>query len=204
MQSHSNTDQMTTTATPDQALQRARHTHMKIRSIFWALLLTLGLAIFCGLFWFGRSMSTGFDTAEVGAEYPPAEFEPWLTEDLQERFGWAALPASSVEHVWANGFQDHTYLFRIRLAPDLFASLRQAILGTHGEDVASDDHDDLSLCPFGFATASPQGPAAMRPTWWEAASLRHFDSVLWQSPSWGYWFCYDTDRQLLFLLAYDT
>ena len=178
---------------------------MKIRGIFCKVVPTLGVAIVCAFGWFGYSMFRGFRAAAVGTEYPPAEHERWLTDQLRERFGWSALPPSSVEHVWVNGFQDHTWLFRIRLAPGTFARLRSSVLATQGERITSDDRDDLNLCPEGLATAFPKGPEGMRiPAWWEAASQRHFDSILWQSPGWGYWFSYDTDRQLLFLLAYNT
>jgi hypothetical protein len=179
---------------------------MKIRGIFSKIIIpALVIALICGFGWFGYSMFHGFRAVAVGTEYPPAEHEHWLADQLRERFSWSVLPPSSVEHVWANGFQDHTWLFRIRLTPDLFAGLRRSVLATHGEGMTSDDRDDLNLCPDGFATASPQGPQGLRiPAWWEAASLRHFDSILWQSPAWGYWFGYDTERQLLFLLAYNT
>ena len=178
---------------------------MKSRSIVSKLLPALSVALICCFALFGYSAFRSFRAVTVGAEYPPAERERWLIENLRERFSWSALPSASVEHVWANGFQDHTWLFRIHLAPDTFAGLRRSVLATQGECISSDDRDDLSLCPFGFATASPQGPADMRiPTWWDVASLRHFDSVLWRSPGRGYWFGYDTDRQLLFLLTYNT
>jgi hypothetical protein len=184
------------------------HRPVKFGSNFSKRATALGLAIVamvCAFAWFSHSMMSGFlREASVGAELPPAEHEGGLAARLQERFSWSALPPASVEHVWANGFPEHTWLYRIHLAPDIFADLRQSVLAAQGDGITSDDRDDLGLCPFGFATTSPEGPDEVRvPAWWEAASLRHYDSILWQSAHWGCWLAYDTDRQLLFLLTYN-
>ena len=162
------------------------------------LLVCVALAI-GGCFWLRHSM----DSIVEGKEYPAAEWERWLAANLGERFGWAGLPAGSLERVWIDGFKDHDYLYRIQLAPERFAELRSAVLATRGADVESDDRDDLALCPLGFATTSPQVHDGVRlPEWWEAASLRHFDGILWRSGFHAYWFGYDSERQLLFLFSY--
>jgi len=174
-----------------------RGTHMRIQIFKPKLILALGLAIVFGVIWFYPPRRVG------GHDYPPEQMQVWLTGQLQEHFGWAALPSGSVERAWANGFQTHTLLFRIRLAPDQFSELRRAVLATQGNGITSDDRDDLSLCPYGFTTTSPKGVGEKgAPTWWEATSLRHFDSILWQAQLWDFWFCYDTDRQLLFVLVH--
>ena len=139
-----------------------------------------------------------------GTEYPPQEKESWLKQGLESRFRWAGLPGNRIEGVWINGFQDHTYLYRIRLSRGEFADLRQAVLSSAAESVQLDDGDDLALCPFGFGTSKPQGPEKMKvPDWWEVASLRSVDGLLWKSEGNGYWFGYDQEREILFLLNYN-
>lgn len=162
------------------------------------------LFVFIGcLAWFGYCFYRSFRAVEMGEDYPPAEHERWLSEELRACFGWTALPPSSVDHVWANGFQDHIWLFRLHLSPRRFSDLRTAVLAAHGPHVTVDDRDDLHLCPFDFATPAPQGPRRMHlPVWWEAASLQHFDGLLWDSSAHVFWFGYDPERQLLFLLTY--
>ena len=149
--------------------------------------------------WFNHQMAL---TAS-GKEYRAQEQEPWLRQGLESQFRWTGLPEKSVEKVWISGFQDHTHLYRIRLSPESFAGLRQAVLASEGEGVRLDDRDDLSVCPFGFGTSEPQGPEKMKiPDWWEAASLRSFDGLLWKSGPEGYWFGYDRESDVLFLLSY--
>jgi hypothetical protein len=161
------------------------------------LILLLGFACVCGVMWLYPPLQVG------GKNLPAEKTRIWLTAQLQKHFGWSALPAASVERAWATGFQNYTWLFRIRLAPDKFSDLRRAVLATQGNGITSDDRDDLSLCPYRFTTTSPMGVGKKgAPTWWEAASLQHFDSILWQAQLLDYWFCYDTDRQLLFLLVH--
>ena len=41
------------------------------------------------------------------------------------------------------------------------------------------------------------------PDWWEAASLRSFDGLLWKAGPDGYWLGYDRERGVLFLLSYN-
>ena len=41
------------------------------------------------------------------------------------------------------------------------------------------------------------------PDWWEVASLRSVDGLLWKSEGNGYWFGYDQEREILFLLNYN-
>ncbi|WP_367873142.1 hypothetical protein [Luteolibacter sp. Populi] len=160
------------------------------------------VAVIGGGFWLRHSM----DSIVKGKEYPAAEHERELAHDLSKRFGWPGLPRGSLERVWRqDSLQCHGSLYRIRLDPGRFAELRSAVLGTRGAGVESDDRDDLRLCPDHFATTSPQVAKGVHlPEWWEAASLRHFDGILWRSDRHMYWFGYDPERQLLFLYSYST
>ena len=146
------------------------------------------------------SLVHSYQKVVFGTEYPAEEKRLFLNKELGEHFSWSALPPLSVEHAWVNGFRDHISLYRIRIAPDVFRELKQSVLGVKGDHITSDDRDDLGLCPFGFATTSPQGRAKI-PAWWEAAALRHFDSVKCHALLWQYWFAYDNERQILFLFA---
>lgn len=140
-----------------------------------------------------------------GKEYPPQEWEAELKRELESNFHWSGLPQNSVEKVWINGFQDHTSLYRVRLSPELFADLRRAVFARTAEGVRVDDGDDPALCPLGFGTSAPQGPERMKvPGWWEVASLRSLDGLLWKVPQEGYWFGYDQEREILFLLNHTT
>ncbi|MCW1887182.1 hypothetical protein OKA04_20755 [Luteolibacter flavescens] len=153
------------------------------------------------LFWrfiIERSISA----IKTGAEFALEDAEPDLRRELGARLGWTSLPHGSVEKAWVRGFQDHTALYRIRLSPADFATLRGAVLTSTAEDMKVDDADDLSLCPSDFGTATPQAPTETRiPEWWEVPRLSSFDSLLWNGPEEGYWFCYDGQREILFLLS---
>jgi hypothetical protein len=138
-----------------------------------------------------------------GKEYPPQEHKSWLEQGLESHFHWTGLPENSIERVWINGFQGHICLYRVRLASDHFAGLHRAVLSSRAEGVRVDDGDDLALCPFDFGTPKPQGPERMKvPAWWEAATLHSLDGLLWESAQEGYWFGYDRERQILFLLHF--
>jgi hypothetical protein len=173
---------------------------MKVQGLYQKLLMVIAVAIVCSLLWAEHSARR----QTVGHEYPPKQLHGWLTGQLQKRFGWSALPASSIEGAWAQGFQDHLYLFRIRLAPGAFADLRRAVATAPGKGF--DDRDDLSLSLYGLATASPRVKSLRLPAWWDPASLQHFDSLRWHSGSdpYGFWFCYSADRQVLFILISNT
>lgn len=140
-----------------------------------------------------------------GKEHPPQVHEPRLGQDLESLFRWDGLPKNSLEKVWINGFQDHTYLYRIRLSPEQFTPLRRAILSGAPEGVQLEDGDVLASCPFGFGTSRPQGPEEMKvPDWWDVWSVpTSLDGLLWKSDGRGYWFCYDRGREILFLLRYN-
>jgi len=166
--------------------------------------LVLVLALVVGAIAFLAWFRHGMIATVAGREYPPQEEEAWLKQGLESHFRWAGLPENSLEKVWVNGFREHTYLYRIRLSPGEFAGLRQAVLTSEGEGVRIDDRDDLGLCPLGFGTSTPQGPEKMKvPEWWEVASLHSFDGLLWRSGPDGYWFGYDREREILFLLVYN-
>lgn len=153
------------------------------------------------LVWFNHQMVL---TAS-GKEHSPQEGEAGLVQQLESHFQWAGLSAGSLEKVWINGFQDHTCLYRIRLNREDFGDLRRAVLSSKAEGVKLDDRDDLGLCPGGFGTAAPQGPKGMKlPEWWDVASRRSVDGLLWKTAAEGYWFGYDGEREILFLLVYDT
>ncbi|MEK7951197.1 hypothetical protein [Luteolibacter soli] len=140
-----------------------------------------------------------------GKEYPPRETEAWLRQQLESHFHWAGLPGNGLEKVWIEGFQDHTSLYRIRLSPEQFADLQRAVLASKAEGVKLDDGDDLKLCPRGFGTSSPQGPKGLKiPEWWDVTSLRSVEGLLWKSTREGYWFGYDRESGVLYLLGYDT
>jgi len=136
-----------------------------------------------------------------GAERPVVASERSLDQKLREEFGWSSLPPSSVEHAWTFGFQGHVWLYRVRLTRDVFSSLRRSVLAAQGPRVVLNDQDDLSLCPGNFATSSRAVPLRGRlPSWWEAPSQRHFDSMLCAYPGGEFWFSYDTDKSVLFVL----
>lgn len=174
------------------------------RPVRWGCL-GLVIALLAGagglLAWFNHEMAL---TAS-GKEYPSREKEAWLRQGLESRFHWAGLPENGLEKVWINGFQDHTRLYRIRLSSEQFADLQRAVRSSETEGGKVDDGDDLSLCPRGFGTLSPQGPKGMMvPEWWDVASRRSVDGLLWKTPRDGYWFGHDRERDILFLLVYDT
>ncbi|MCW1887180.1 hypothetical protein OKA04_20745 [Luteolibacter flavescens] len=140
----------------------------------------------------------------TGKEHSPAEAEPRLRRALEKDFRWTGLPPGRLEGAWFSGFQDRLDLYRVRVSREEFASLRQAVLSSAAEGVRVDDADDLSSCPFGFATAWPQIPEGSEiPAWWQVSQLRSFDSLRWQRSDGGHWLCHDPEREVLFLLSYD-
>ena len=173
------------------------------------IIATLVVAMLVGLVglgaWFGHRMFAGFRAAEEGAEYPPAEEGKWLADQLRHKFGFDAFSADSVERAWANGFQDHTWLFRASVAPDVFDGLRKAVRAAKTLPLVSvDDTDDLSVCPFGFCTFHPQGPSRMRiPAWWDVARLSGIDCLNYQDAQGGYWFGYEPSGHTLYVLVYN-
>jgi hypothetical protein len=174
------------------------------RPIRWGCLVSV-LVLVAGVMSFAAWVNHEAMLTAAGREYDPKEWGPGLEQELESHFRWSGLPRNSVEKVWSNGFQDHTSLYRIRLSPEQFAGLHQAVLSTKTEDVRVDDGDDPALCPLGFGTSAPQGPKDMKvPEWWEVASLRSLDGLFWKATREGYWFGYDRERGILFLLSYDT
>jgi hypothetical protein len=125
------------------------------RSIRWGCVVGV-FAVLAGAIGFQAWFNHAMVLSASGREYPPQGQELWLKEGLASHFRWTGLPENSIEKVWIDGFQDHTYLYRIRLSPEQFADLRQAVLANTAEGVRVE----------------------------------------------GYWFGYDREREILFLLNY--
>jgi len=163
---------------------------------------------------FGRYLLAGFGLVVIAIgffvqsmlfqshveELASAEAEAWVTQNFQEKFDWSALPPGSVQHGWHMGFQDHVWLFRLKLAPEAFAGLRHAVLAKNQPGTQIDDRDDLRSSPASFASLPPHGPGNL-PSWWEAASMRNFDCIEWRSHGRTFWFGYDVERQALFIIV---
>ena len=175
---------------------------MKLRVRFLTIVIVMTVVLLCAVVWIASGFRRFGILESPPVVYPPEDCQPWVAGVLQKRFNWAKLPPSSVEGVWVEGFQDHMYLSRTRLTPELFADLKRSVLATQGESVSIDDRDDLSLSP----EVLPAGPSPeyQIPSWWEARSMKHFDSIRWRTQDLEYWFGYDIDRQLLFFLVCNT
>ena len=162
-------------------------------------LLLVGLASFC-IYKIRDSFKIG-----QGVEYPAADFQPWFEKILGDTFGWAAQPPSVVEKVWVDGFQDHTWLLRVRIAPETFDDIRRVALASKIERIEFDDRSKSLLSVFDIGTTRPSDCGDVRiPDWWKGSSLGELDRLSWlhKDKAGGGWFGYDRREVVLYVLVY--
>ncbi|CAN5656324.1 hypothetical protein BH09VER1_BH09VER1_56020 [soil metagenome] len=171
---------------------------MKTRRTVRSLIIGGLVLLACFLLWRGyRGMTAPF----TGEELPPHRMQAWLAEILREDFDWPSLPASAVEKGWTVGFRSHITIFRVKLSPDQFASLREAVLSKCDPGDRQGARQDLSGNPL-----VPNSESGFDiPSWWDPQSSRHFQVVEWWASradgrdAHKVWLCYDPDRQILFV-----
>jgi len=149
-----------------------------------------------------RSFADGFKQAEQGAEYPAAEQQAWFEGLLSESFGWTGLPPSSLERAWSNGFQDHIWLLRVKIAPEIFDDLRQSVLASKTEGIEIDDQGENLMRPFDIATTKSAERGDIRiPDWWEGSSAAELDRLSWSRGRTDGWFGYNRKSGILHVLV---
>lgn len=119
-------------------------------------ILTLGIFLIVGGFlalnwWSWHRITRGY-------EVNPKEQASYLQTMLEEDIGYRGFKKEWLRKAWANGFQDHTYLFLVKADSD---ELRVAV-----EKVAGMEPIQQSF----FAGGGYLGPSTA-PEWWDTASV---------------------------------
>ena len=190
-------------------MSAAKHRHDLIWAIKWALILFFAGAIlvFLGFCVPGaQRMQDSMNQNQEGAEFPPADGQADLAQELEHRFAWTGLPNGSVQGYWANGFLDHNRLYRVQMNEEVFERMKTALRTTSAQDPNPMrwNDDDTTKHPFSDLP-SPWKPGQPRiPKWWDVDHRTGLDVVEWHAPAsanakgFGLWLAYDPTEQLLF------
>ncbi len=190
-------------------MSAAKHLHDLIWAIKWALIVFSAGAIivFLGFCVPGmQKMQESLNKNQEGAEFPLADGQTDLAQELKHRFAWTALPNGSVKGYWTNGFIDRNKLYRIQMTEEVFERMKTAIRTTpaRGSKAGGWNDDDTTKHPFSDLP-SPWKPGQPRiPKWWDVDHRTGLDVVEWHAPAsanangFGLWLAYDPTEQLLF------
>jgi hypothetical protein len=153
-------------------ISAAKHLHDLIWAIKWALVVFSAgaIVVFLGFCVPGmQKMQESLNKNAEGAEFPLADGQTDLAQELKHRFAWTALPNGSVKGYWTNGFIDRNKLYRIQMTEEVFERMKTAIRTTpaRGSRAGGWNDDDTTKHPLSDLP-SPWKPGHPRiPKWWK-------------------------------------
>jgi hypothetical protein len=116
------------------------------------IVLSIPLLIVGGAYYSMHQISRGY-------EVDPAEASKELAESLQRDLGYDRLQPEWLKSSWANGFQDHTCLYKLKMPLEEIASLRSKF----PPEIAT--YDGLM-----FQNGRYLGPSSA-PSWWDTKTI---------------------------------